>query len=344
MKNLKVLITTVGGTTSPDIIRSLKDNGDRDIWLLGTDPIEYASGRYFVDEFQITTASFDNEDKFISEIMQLADQYNIDAIIPCGNEDNLALANNKEKFKCPIMVGSYLSLCKAYDKGDVYKRLKYITPGYAPKFKIVNNIREFDVACSFLGFPEKNVVIKPRFGRGGRGVYILTDIPDLDAMLSSKPSHVLSQKYFRDLLYAQDIFEDLIVMEELHPPYHSSYTLVQKEEVCTLDHIREWGSASQTFRGVVNYDKDIENFTKILAREYNLEYTFNIELATNSQGKLVLFDLNPRIGASSGIDKDLGVNYPYLSLKLLLGENIELIYKNILNRRFVRYLDYVWSD
>ena len=58
----------------------------------------------------------------------------------------------------------------------------------------------------------------------------------------------------------------------------------------------------------------------------------------------MLFDLNPRIGASSGIDKDLGVNYPYLSLKLLLGENIELIYKNILNRRFVRYLDYVWSD
>jgi carbamoylphosphate synthase large subunit len=344
MKDLRILITTVGGTTSPDIIRAFKENGERDIWVLGTDPIDYASGRYFADNFKTTTASFSDENKFITEITRLVEQYDIDAIVPCGNEDNLAFAANRENFSCPIMVGEYSYLNKAYDKGDVYKRLENIAPGYAPKFKIVQNIEEFDMACDFLQFPNKNVVIKPRFGHGGRGVYVLTDITDMSTLLSSKPSHYFSQKYFRELLCLNNTFEDLIVMEELQAPYHSAYTLVQENNVTTLDHVREWGTASQTLRGVVCYDLDIENFANIIAREYNLQFTFNMELATNNQGKLVLFDLNPRIGASSGIDKDLGVNYPYLSLKMLLGEKINLIDKNISKNRFVRYFDYVWSD
>ena len=175
-------------------------------------------------------------------------------------------------------------------------------------------------SIDFLQFPNKNVVIKPRFGRGGRGVYVLTQMIDMTTMLSSKPYNIFSQKHFRDLLCGQgeqDTFEDLIVMEELQAPFHSAYTLVQENQVVTLDHVREWGTASQTLRGVVCYDSDIEYFANVLVREYKLQFTFNIELATNNQGKLVLFDLNPRIGASSGIDKDLGVNFPYFSLKIL---------------------------
>ena len=344
MKDLRILITTVGGTTSPDIVRSLKNNNERNIWLIGTDPIEHASGRYFTDEFQVTTASFKDENKFVLEISNLVKQYNIDAIIPCGNEDNLALAKHRNFFSCPIMVSDYIHLHKAYDKGDVYKSLTKIAPEYAPNFKIVNNLKDFDVACSFLGFPQKNIVVKPRFGRGGRGVFILTDLPNLKSILSSKPSNLISHSFFRNLLDSEDIFDDLIVMEELLPPFHSSYTLVNKGKAFTLDHIREWGGASQTFRGLVNYDEDIEKFNKILVDKYNLKYTFNTELATNNIGNLVLFDLNPRIGASSGIDSDLGVNFPYLSLKLLLGEKIDLAHKNIHNKRFIRYIDYVWAD
>jgi predicted ATP-grasp superfamily ATP-dependent carboligase len=344
VKDLRILITTVGGTTSPDIIRSLKNNTERDIWLIGTDPIKHASGRYFIDEFQVTTPSFKDENKFVSEIRNLVNQFKIDAIIPCGNEDNLALAKHRNFFKCPIMVGDYISLCKAYDKGDVYKSLNEISPEYAPNFQIVNNLKDFDNACDFLGFPQKNIVVKPRFGRGGRGVFTLTNFPNLKSILSSKPSNLISHGFFRDLLASEDIFDDLIVMEELLPPFHSSYTLINKDEVFTLDHIREWGGASQTLRGLVNYDEDIEKFNKILVNKYNLKYTFNIELATNNIGNLVLFDLNPRIGASSGIDSDLGVNFPYLSLKLLLGETIDLDHKKIHNKRFVRYFDYVWAD
>ena len=344
MRKLKVLVTTVGGMTSPDILKALKYQDEFEITLYGTDAFQYAVGRKFVDEFYVSPNSGEDELKFVEFIDEVARRQNIDVIIPCGNEDNLALAKFRTKLNTKIMVGDYDDLICAYDKGKVYDSLKAKFPAYAPKYFIVNKYEDFIAAVGSLGFPEYKVAVKPRFGRGGRGVYILSNDFDSDRIFKSKPMNEYPFDFFSNLLKTKDEFEDLIVMEYLSDPYYSLYSLSENgHNLFTVNHIREWGNASQTFRGKVYYDENLERVASGIIETFNLTYTNNMELATSTDNRIVLFDLNPRIGASSGIDKEIGFNFPLSSMKLALGEDVKVDKEAFIKpKTFLRFFDQVW--
>lgn len=344
MRKVNLLVTTVGGMTSPDILKALKNTLEYDINIIGVDAFEFAVGRKFVDTFEISPNSAIDETKFVDFIEKLARKYNIEVILPCGNEDNLVLAKFIEKMPCKVIVGQYQNLIKAYDKGIVYDELKSSIPEHCPKYFIVNSYFDFLESIKKIGYPDKKVVIKPRFGRGGRGVYILSDKFDFENIFKSKPTNEYPFNFFDRILKDQNKFDDLIVMEYLHDPYYSIYSICKDgENFFTLTHTREWGNASQTFRGKVYYDRKIEELASNIIKKFNLSYVNNMELATTEDGKIALFDLNPRIGASSGIDKDIGFNFPLETLKLALGEKIKIDKSKFQTpKTFLRYFDQVW--
>jgi biotin carboxylase len=243
------------------------------------------------------------------------------------------------------MVNDYECLARAFDKGRVYDLLKREVPEVAPGFQIVNNYPDFLKAMRDLGYPDQKVVVKPRFGRGGRGVYVLSGKFDYQTVFQSKPSIEFPLEFFREILQSKDKFDELIVMEYLDNPFYSVYSLSKEgENIISLTHIREWGNASQTFRGLVCYDKEIEAFAAKINKLLGLTFTTNLELATTKEGRIALFDLNPRIGASSGTDRFINLNFPYLALKVLLGEDVS-VNKNDFTTpgRFVRYFDEIWT-
>lgn len=344
MNKLRILITTIGGLTSPDLIYALKKNGERDVELFGIDAFEWAICRPMMEHFFLCPNSATDEELFVNFVDEICKKYNINLVIPCGNEDNLALAKYKHQIATPILVGDYNSLIKAYDKGAVYQELQKNIPNHAPKFKIVKNIDEFQKALDFLDFPKNKVVIKPRFGRGGRGVYVIGNHFDFDNFFHKKPENEVDIHTIQKILTQENVFEELIVMEYLASPFLSAYSLChQGKNLLTLKHIREWGNASQTYRGLVSYDEKMEYLCSKVIEIFNLTYTNNMELAHNQEGEIILFDLNPRIGASSSIDVDIGVNFPYLAIKLLLQEKIR-IDKNFPfdQARFLRYFSHLW--
>lgn len=343
---LNILVTTVGGMTSPDILKAYKNLEKYEINIVGTDAFEFAVGRKFVDTFEVSPNSASDEISFVEYIETLVQKHSIDIVVPCGNEDNLALAKYRDKISCKIMVGNYDDLIKAYDKGMVYEQLQKSLPQNAPKYFIVNSYDKFIEATKKLDFPNKKIVLKPRFGRGGRGVYILTNNFDYDTLFKSKPTSEHPFELFDKLLKKEQNFDDLIVMEYLNEPFYSIYSLCKNgENIFTLTHTREWGNASQTFRGKVYYDENIEKIASNIIEKFNLSYTNNMELATTEDGRLVLFDLNPRIGASSGIDKDIGFNFPLEALKLVLEEDIKIDKNSFKDSNiFLRYFDQTWID
>lgn len=344
MDKLKVLMTTVGGLTSPDIIKAIRENREREIELIGVDQFEFAIGRFFVDKFDTVPNSEENELEFINKIEHLVQKYNVDLIIPCGNEDNLALAKNKNAISTKIMVSDFKDLIRAYDKGEVYQTLSRELPEFAPNFYIVNTYSTFVKAIREIGYPEKKVVIKPTFGRGGRGVYILNGNLDYKSVFELKPTGEFPLEFFEKLLFNKEKFDDLIIMECLEAPFYSVYSLCKNgENLISMNHIREWGNASQTFRGLVYHDEYIEKFADKVIKLFNLSYTNNMELATNIDGRIVLFDLNPRIGASSGIDRHIGLNFPDLAINIALGIEVKIDKGRFKNKkRFIRYFDEVW--
>lgn len=344
MHKLKVLITTIGGLTSADLIHALHHNGEKEFELYGTDSFSFPTARYMVRSFFLSPDSAKEEDAFVDFILDLCAKHHFDLIIPCGNEDNLALAKHKHLFTTPILVGEYADLIKAYDKGVVYETLANLLPSACPKFQIVRCYDEFQSAMRSLSFPENKVVIKPRFGRGGRGVYVISSKIDFERFFDQKPQNEVSFELIDGILKQQETFEDLILMEYLKPPFLSAYSLCrQGHNLITLEHVREWGNASQTYRGLVSYHPKLESICSEIIKIFNLDYTNNMELAFNAHNQITLFDLNPRLGASSGIDSEIGLNFPYLAIKLLLNEPVEIDKSQFTQkRRFMRYFSYQW--
>lgn len=346
MKKLKVLITTIGGLTGPDLLHSLRNTAEREFEIYGIDAFMYPTCKTMVDAFFIAPDSYKEEEAFIDFVLDLCLKHQIDLIIPCGNEDNLALAKHKHSFSIPILVGEYQDLIKAYDKGIVYEMLQKFLPDACPKFFIINHYEGFKLAIKELGFPQNPIIIKPRFGRGGRGVYAIKAKLDFENFFSQKPQSEIPFELLDSILATKQNFEDLIMMEHLNPPFLSAYSLCENgKNLITLEHIREWGNASQTYRGVVSYNEELEKICSKIIEIFNLSYTNNMELAFNQNNQITLFDLNPRLGASSGIDTEIGLNFPYLAIKLLLGEKFQIDKKQFANkRRFMRYFSYIWLN
>ena len=68
MNKTKILITTVGGVTSPDIIKSLKK---KNIYIYGVDKNKNAVGKFFVNKFLLMPDSKNNKLKFIKKIVSI---------------------------------------------------------------------------------------------------------------------------------------------------------------------------------------------------------------------------------------------------------------------------------
>lgn len=344
-KELNVCITTVGGLTSPDVIKACRNINNYKVNIVGVDPYEYAVGRYFCDYFEVVPSSSDNELDFVETINHIVKKYDINILIPCGNEDNIALSKNINLIQnnVNVLVSEYSSLKKAFDKGLVYKETsKYKNIGV--DFFIVNSYEEFTEKISVLGFPDEPVVVKPAFGRGGRGVYILKDKPDYN-LFNIKPYNFISLDFI-EKLYKNKNVKSLIVMEFLDEPFYSVYSLSKDgENLVSLCHTREWGNASQTYRGIIEYREEIDNIASTIISDFKLSYFVNMELGISKRDKNIkIFDLNPRIGASTAISFYYGFNFLEYGVKLALGElNIDIrklakeIFKN--PKRFVRYFD-----
>jgi hypothetical protein len=94
---VNVLLTTVGGKVSPSIVKSLTDIEERDLTVVVTDPVATVPGKYMVDEFYRTTASFEDADGFLADVMDIIAAEDIDLVIPCINEESLVLSERRER-------------------------------------------------------------------------------------------------------------------------------------------------------------------------------------------------------------------------------------------------------
>lgn len=346
---LKILIITVGAPISPSLIKAIKDNEDgRRFYLIGVDSFANVPGAFLVNKFYKIRASWEDEEGFLDDIKKIIEKEKVNIMIPTANEDCLAIARNAADFSgIKILCNDHNLTRKIFDKGYVYEVLKKDIPSVAPVFEIVNTYNAFVSAYRRISSVNKKVVIKPRYNRGGRGVYIILDELEFDEFFSKKPENLCSYQYIDRILKQRAVFDDLIVMEYLPGRIYSVYALSRNgEQIIAIPHIREWGNASQTLRGSIEWNDFIENSMGKIAKVFNLSYTFNAEFAASADGRVILFDLNPRLAASSGVDRFIGVNFAYLSLKLLLGEEIHLDLDVIKKRKytFMRYFDEVYID
>lgn len=323
---LTVLLTSCGAQTSPSIIKALRENGEEEVKIIGVDVNKDVCGNYLSELFYTARSSITDPIGFCEDIDNIASFEEVDVIYPCGNEDVMNLAINKELYECPIVANEYHTMRLAFDKLYVYSKAYEIIPNHAPYYGQYFN-------------RGNRWVIKPRFGRGGRGVYIIDKEYRID--LSKKPSNVMNPKMVEDNIDKST--GDYIIMEYLPGKIYSVYCLCDKgKTLWTGINERIYGNASNTLTGITVNNPEIEEAVIKMNKEFEFNYSVNYEFGEDVNGVPKLFDLNPRSAASTGVFVNQGINLPWLTVKQALGMPLGDIPKAKEGSMFIRYLEEVY--
>ena len=138
MKPVTVMVTASGAPGTAALLRALRDNGERELRLVGTDMSERSVGRHLCDAFHIVPGGADPA--FPDAMLAVAERENVDAILPQSSFDLEGLAAHVGRFPMPVLVSSPDAIHRSNDKAETYEFLHRIGVR-APEFRRVNGAR-----------------------------------------------------------------------------------------------------------------------------------------------------------------------------------------------------------
>jgi len=306
-----VLISAAGAPGAARLIRALRENGERDVRVVGTDMSERAIGKHLCDAFHVVPAGSDPG--YPDAIIELVEREGVDVVLPQSSFDLAGLARVRERFPVPVLVSSPETIHRSNDKAESYALLRRIGVPTV-EFRRVAGAREVEAAAQELGYPERPVCFKPVFSSGSRGFRILDPTVDrAHQLLHERPGSVAMRlEEALELLPAEGGTE-LLVMELATGGERTIDGIADGERV-VLGHpkTREAMRAGLAMYFVTLEDPELMEIADTIVRELEIEWFFNIQLV----GAQVI-EVNPRI---STVVYQEDLNLPWLGVKRALGE------------------------
>jgi carbamoyl-phosphate synthase large subunit len=341
---LTVVVTASGAPGTAALLRALRENGEREVRLVGTDMSEGAIGRHLCDAFSLVPRGADPG--FADAVLDLARREGAEVVLPQSSFDLPGLAAARERFSAEgvtVLVASPEAVRRANDKAESYAMLDAIGVR-GPAWRRVRGVDAVWEAAHELGYPDRELAVKPVFSSGSRGFRILSASADRREQLLKNRPGVAETMLLRDLLdvLGREDDTELLVME----------LATGKER--TIDGIASGGrillghpKTREAMRaGLAMYFETLDDpgLTEIAAKiaaELALDHFFNIQLV----GEHVI-EVNPRI---STIVYQEDLNLPWLGVKHALGEitpdELRALAGRIRpSRRALRYFDQVEWD
>ncbi|HVN61838.1 MAG TPA: ATP-grasp domain-containing protein [Gaiellaceae bacterium] len=311
MRPITVLVTASGAPGTAALLRALRENGERELRLVGTDMSERSVGRHLCDAFHLVPAGSDPG--FANAISELCEREGVDAVLPQSSFDLAGLAEHRERFPVPVLVSSPETIRRSNDKAETYALLHRLGLP-APAFRRVHGAAAVAAAAEELGYPERPVCFKPVFSSGSRGFRILDPTVDrAHQLLEERPGSVSMRLEEAVELLPAEGGPELLVMELATGGERTIDGIADGERVL-LGHpkTREAMRAGLAMYFVTLADDGLGALADAIVAELEIEHFFNIQLV----GEQVI-EVNPRI---STIVYQEDLNIPYLGVKHTLGE------------------------
>jgi carbamoyl-phosphate synthase large subunit len=311
VKPLTVMVTASGAPGTAALLRALRENGERELRLVGTDMSERSVGRHLCDAFHIVPGGADPT--FPDAILQIAEREGVDAILPQSSFDLEGLAEHVDRFPMPVLVSKPDTIRRSNDKAETYELLHRLGVK-APQFKRVNGAREVAAAAEELGYPDRPVCFKPVFSSGSRGFRVLDPTVDrAHQLLNERPGSVAMRLDEAVELLPDEGGPDLLVMELATGGEVTIDGIANGREI-VLGHpkTREAMRAGLAMYFETLDDPELMRVGNTIVGDLGIEHFFNIQLV----GDYVI-EINPRI---STIVYQEDLNIPYLGVKRAIGE------------------------
>ena len=306
-----ILITAAGAPGAAALLRGLRENGEREVRIVGVDMSERSIGKHLCDAFHLVPPGSDPG--YADAVLEIVEREGVDVVLPQSSFDLPGLAAGRGRFPVPVLVSAPETVRRSNDKAETYSLLQRIGVPTI-EFRRVAGARAVEAAARELGYPDRPVCFKPVFSSGSRGFRILDPTVDrAHQLLHERPGSVSMR-----LEEAVDLLPDhggteLLVMELAEGGERTIDGIADGERI-VLGHAktRESMRAGLAMYFVTLQDDALMELADRIVREVAIEWFFNIQLVGDR-----VIEINPRI-STIVYQKDL--NLPWLGVKRALGE------------------------
>ena len=310
LKPITVLLTGAGAPGTGALVRALRENGEREVRIVGVDMSERSVGRHLCDAFHLVSPS--DDPSFTPSLLELVRKEGVDVVLPQTSYDLPALAEVREAFPV-VLVSSAETVRRSNDKAETYSLLRGLGLP-APDFRRAHGRLAVEGAAAELGYPERDVAVKPIFSSGSRGFRILSAGADRHAQLLTNRPGVAESLRLEELVELLGDDETELLVMELAVGGERTIDGIADGHRVVLGHpkTREAMRAGLAMYFVTLADDTLMELAGRIVSALEIEHFFNIQLV----GEHVI-EVNPRI---STIVYQEDLNIPYLGVKRALGE------------------------
>jgi carbamoyl-phosphate synthase large subunit len=305
-----ILVTASGAPGAARLLRALRENGERDVRLVGVDMGERAIGRHLCDAFHIVPAG--SKPEYADALLEIVEREGVDVVLPESSHDLPHLSARRGEFPVPVLVSGPETVRRANDKAEFYALMHEIGVP-APAFHRVTGAAGVDAAARELGYPDRPVCFKPVYSSGSRGFRILDPTVDRAHQLLYERPGALAMRLEEAVELLPDDGVDLLVMELAAGGERTIDGFGDGRRV-VLGHpkTREAMRAGLAMYFVTLDAPELDQMADTIVEALEIEWFFNIQLV----GDYVI-EVNPRI--STIVYQD-DLNLPWLAVKRALGE------------------------
>ena len=341
LNDITVLMSACGSPSIPGMIRCLKENGERNIRVVGVDMDDDPTTQYLVDAFyQVPTAS---APEYCDVVLEICRKEKVDIYFPNISAEVSAVVARQEDFAklgVKLSVSSLESIAISNNKLRAYESLKQA--GIAvPEYYPVHSVEDFVAGCQHMGYPEKPVCLKIVDGSGSRGVRIIdSKVSRYDIFAYQKPnSFYTSYEDMLSVLKSARQLDEMMLVECMYGPEYTVDLLAADGEVVYIagrENVDSLMSIAQ--KSIVKKDDLAYQTASQIVKVLNMRGNVGFDFMRNAAGEVVLMDINPRVTATVSVIAAAGLNLIYMRVKQLLGETLpeaKIDYGTFLRRRYL---------
>lgn len=283
-----VLLTGAGGAVLPLLIKLLREQGYR---VLAADMDPEAVGLFLADKgFVIPGGKSVN---FVPAMREICQQENVDAIVPLVDEELLAiwdLANDGVEVILPRK--EFVDIC--LDKWKLMNKLRQAGI-CVPKTKLASDSYEG------IDFP---MIVKPRTGRGSRGVGFVNSDFELEEFLADS-FYSRKENLLQEYIEGTEFTVSVVVWRDAKVQAVVPKEIVSKKGITRI--------------AISRRNLDIDFVCRRVQQELQADGPFNVQLRLDSTGEPYIFEINPRFSTSISLTVASGLNELLIVLKQALS-------------------------
>lgn len=342
MKTLTLLFLSVGGEATVAAIESLRQDCriPERLRFVGCDTD--ADKRAFInlDHFEVSPRRDDPE--YLSFLIRLCEREGIDVLWPNSTDDQIFMIDHRENFEAKgirVLLPPDHGLEILSNKKRTYEFASNIGLR-VPRWKSVSNWDELCESAYSFGYPQKPVVFRRTYGRGGIGVRILAETPDLayNYFNSLPDGKVIPLPSLQHIIKGYGDWPECIACEYL-PGVEFDVDCFCSPRGFQIGIPRRndaywWGTSS---RAETVQRMDLVEICKYLLEAIAWRYICSVQFREDADGIPAIVEVNCRMPASINLSWKAGCNLPLAALFMALGREIPAFPSPQWGVKLVRY-------